>query len=154
MNMRFPGQYYDGESGLHYNYFRTYDPELGRYITSDPIGLFGGVNTFVYVLSDPVMMIDPKGLDPVGLIRERCRAKKIDPRYDVKEFVDSNGFSHNADDLIKRQKELINGPARDAVEEGADTVYWPSLNKLKKIFGLDKPKNDPGFPKSKENCWR
>ena len=42
--MRFPGQYYDAESGLHYNYYRTYDPESGRYITSDPLGVIGRSN--------------------------------------------------------------------------------------------------------------
>ena len=61
-NFRFPGQYYDTESGLHYNYFRTYDPELGRYLTSDPIGLVGGMNTYTYVENDPVNYIDPLGL--------------------------------------------------------------------------------------------
>ena len=49
LNLRFPGQYADAETGLHYNYFRDYDPELGRYIESDPIGLLGGLNTFGYV---------------------------------------------------------------------------------------------------------
>ncbi|MDG4552135.1 MAG: RHS repeat-associated core domain-containing protein [Candidatus Contendobacter sp.] len=43
LNLRFPGQYYDAESGLHYNYFRDYDPQTGRYIQSDPIGLERGL---------------------------------------------------------------------------------------------------------------
>ena len=47
-NLRFPGQYYDAETGLHYNYFRDYDPSVGRYVESDPIGLEGGSNTYRY----------------------------------------------------------------------------------------------------------
>ena len=59
--VRFPGQYADGESSLHYNYFRDYDPSLGRYVQSDPIGLDGGLNTYSYVLSNPNRLIDPSG---------------------------------------------------------------------------------------------
>jgi len=62
-NFRFPGQYYDAETGLHYNLHRYYDPKTGRYLTPDPIGLAGGINPYVYVGGDPVNLIDPLGLD-------------------------------------------------------------------------------------------
>ncbi|MDE2150338.1 MAG: RHS repeat protein [Gammaproteobacteria bacterium] len=60
-NLRFPGQYYDAETGLNYNYQRDYDPALGRYIESDPIGLAAGINTYAYVGNDPTDKTDPSG---------------------------------------------------------------------------------------------
>jgi RHS repeat-associated protein len=59
---RFPGQYYDAETGLHYNYHRYYQPETGRYITPDPIGLAGGINLYGYVGGNPVGWGDRYGL--------------------------------------------------------------------------------------------
>ncbi|MDJ0710061.1 MAG: RHS repeat-associated core domain-containing protein [Woeseiaceae bacterium] len=62
VNLRFPGQYYDSETGFHYNYYRNYDPSTGRYLESDPIGLDGGLNTYIYVENMPTTYVDPFGL--------------------------------------------------------------------------------------------
>ena len=70
---RFQGQYHDDESGLHYNRHRYYDPEIGRFISRDPIGLVGGINTHSYTLN-PVIWIDPLGLSPTQLVRYKPRS--------------------------------------------------------------------------------
>nr|KAJ8743970.1 RHS domain-containing protein [Delftia sp. PS-11] len=60
-HLRFQGQYFDMETGLHYNRFRYYDPDVGRFVSQDPIGLAGGFNVYQYALN-PVDWIDPLGL--------------------------------------------------------------------------------------------
>ena len=64
--LRFPGQYLDKETNLHYNYFRDYDSGIGRYVQSDPIGLQGGTNTYLYVVANPLLFSDELGLDHPG----------------------------------------------------------------------------------------
>ena len=62
MNLRLPGQYEDAETGLYYNDHRYYDPGIGRYLSPDPLGLRGGVNSYAYVANNPLKYVDPSGL--------------------------------------------------------------------------------------------
>ncbi|MBV2129706.1 RHS repeat-associated core domain-containing protein [Arsukibacterium indicum] len=74
--IRFQGQYFDSETGLHYNHFRYYDPETGRFISQDPIGLLGGINHYQYA-PNHVNWIDPLGLS--------CKEGK--PRYKITDLL-------------------------------------------------------------------
>jgi RHS repeat-associated protein len=65
-SLRFPGQYFDVESGMHHNYFRDYESSTGRYIESDPVGLRGGISIYSYAGAHPLTMVDPKGLKSCG----------------------------------------------------------------------------------------
>lgn len=74
LGMRFPGQYFDVETGLDYNYLRDYDSHVGRYLESDPIGLAGGIHTYAYALGNPIALMDQMGLQQQSV--PICRALK------------------------------------------------------------------------------
>ena len=77
---RFPGQIYDYESGLHYNYYRDFDPATRRYIETDPIGQAVAVSLFVYASSDPLRRFDPLGLgDKIDFPIDRVRQPGTGP---------------------------------------------------------------------------
>jgi RHS repeat-associated protein len=67
-DLRYAGQIYDVSSGSYYNYYRDYDPHTGRYLQSDPLGLFGGPNTYLYVGGSPLSYVDPLGLFGFGVL--------------------------------------------------------------------------------------
>lgn len=90
LNLRFPGQYYDAESGLHYNYFRDYDPRTGRYVQRDPIGLGGGINTFAYADSRPTGAIDPAGLFPLSVNIKWNTADNINGWWNFRQLGGTN----------------------------------------------------------------
>jgi RHS repeat-associated protein len=144
LNIRFPGQYYDIESGLHYNYFRYYDPETGRYITSDPIGLNGGLNMYGYVGVNPLRWIDPLGLSPylvgrplqggigsyAGHLYNVTDAAYIgDPNASVYSYGRSNASKRHGRNTIQGLTGIVdeNTTGLSSNTHAADIQHWKSL---------------------------
>lgn len=91
IQLRFPGQYADEESGLYYNVFRYYDPKSGRYTQSDPIGLRGGLNNFAYVGGNPLRAFDPLGTDAyVNVVGNQVNITV--PIYFINNSADTNAI--------------------------------------------------------------
>lgn len=102
LNIRFPGQYEDSETGLYYNHWRYYDQNTGRYISADPLGLGGGENLYAYVNAAPTHFIDPPGL--------------------LLFAFDGTG---NTDDGTKAYSNVVK--FRDAYRRNVNEPYFPNL---------------------------
>lgn len=110
--LRFPGQYYDPETGLHYNYFRHYDPEAARYLTTDPLGLAPAPNPATYV-QNPCIWIDYLGLAPACLPRTDSERAEVDdsPSGLERRTANTGEFSELQ---VAMQKRVVNQVAEQA----------------------------------------
>ena len=104
-NLRFPGQYFDAETGLHYNWNRYYNPKTGRYITADPIGLVGGMNVYAYTGGNPVNWIDVYGLFTLADAENSLKKRNIIPG-DKGILWDSYTDTQIFDEWLKMEKSL------------------------------------------------
>ncbi|WP_317447660.1 putative T7SS-secreted protein [Streptomyces collinus] len=147
--LRFPGQYYDPETGLHYNCFRHYDPETGRYTSPDPLGLAPAPNPLGYV-DNPYSACDPLGLMPKYTKEERAQ-KRIDKIVDgiidranngeFKKRFDYHGYTRHAVS-DERVIEILKNP--DAVYHSTGTAGTFTFRQGGDIVVIDGPGNTQG----------
>jgi RHS repeat-associated protein len=119
LNLRFPGQYFDVETGLSYNIFRDYEPGVGRYIEADPIGLNGGSSIYSYVNSKPISATDPFGLSDIDEFND-CMRSALSPDDCLHEWA-----------MGEAEKEWLEGCA--ALEHGSECLSWCILTEF--VFG-------------------
>ncbi len=101
---RFAGQYHDAESGLHYNGFRYFNPDTGRYMSSDPIGLSDGMNTYGYAMGNPLFFLDLFGME-AGMFCHEISGIRLCEEVDNLEEIEKEARSlwENVSDMVKGQ---------------------------------------------------
>ena len=124
---RFQGQYYDEESGLHYNRFRYYDPEIGRFVSQDPIGFAGSDNFYEYA-PNPIVWVDPWGLQKrePNYGRTGCGLKGMVKFQDHHIISDTNKYTKNHPLLIKAGGVGLLQNPRNKIMLPTDPSYHPT----------------------------
>ncbi|KQO19472.1 hypothetical protein ASF16_05640 [Acidovorax sp. Leaf78] len=148
-NLRYPGQYFDEESGLHYNHFRSYDSKSGRYTQADPIGLEGGWNRFGYVEGSPLSAIDPNGLQII-IVGPGGKRPIVDPEFPL--GVGPNQGSTTSDSELQQ---LIEKEANRREYKNACNEKPPSgLNDCERAkWELKKWKSCKALREANTNKW-
>lgn len=137
---RWPGQYEDEETGLYYNRFRYYDPDAGRYVSQDPIGLEGGLAQYGYV-HDPLAWLDPLGLEGCGLAKGQ--RKKLREIEELAENPGLSGLRAAVDDRQMRQLgEAFVGPGHTKARGKAGELWLISADE-KRLFRSPTTKSSP-----------
>ena len=119
-NLRFQGQYFDAETGLHYNRFRYYDPECGRFICQDPIGVTGGINLYLYA-RNPVNFIDPFGLNGTN-VGCKCDCKTL-----------AEWLKDHPDLLQQTRDEFKRAPQWQGIDPDKTPVFYRTQDEVKEI---------------------
>ncbi|MFG2649393.1 DUF6531 domain-containing protein [Streptomyces sp. NPDC048436] len=149
--LRFPGQYFDPESGLHYNYFRHFDPESARYVSQDPLGLAPAPNPVSYV-RNPRTQADPLGLSPYP--NESLGNLPVHSRYDrfyvrAGELVDNRIASHPLTDAQMHGGDVVgHGGVRNLPNEDLTRFGGPQGNDPISGYRDWGPGDSPRFPGS------
>jgi RHS repeat-associated protein len=130
-NLRYQGQYLDRETGLHYNTFRYYDPDIGRFTQPDPIGLLGGFNLYQYA-PNGLTWIDPWGLscgsDAVKLRKNMQNKRYLEPKY--KNSAHHIVMSNTKDKLMQELRDKMGLLGID-INSAVNGVYLPTSSKVK-----------------------
>ncbi|ARU55414.1 hypothetical protein OLMES_1336 [Oleiphilus messinensis] len=123
-NLRFQGQYFDGETGLHYNRFRYYDPKSARFISIDPLGIMGGHNNYEYA-TNPIMWIDPYGL--VADCEDKIRRRANRESQTIVNGKEIRGF-RNAGEVLERSGYLKNQLAKLGIDDAKIGIRGSSVS--------------------------
>ncbi len=134
--LMFPGQYQDNETGtdivLSHNHHRTYDPTLGRYLQSDPIGLAGGLNRYAYVGGNPLRYVDPSGENPIKFFND---LRKLFKKAKIKFDGPDRGFKQKRKGKIcqirKENKPLIRSDFDEIPEIKGEKTLHLDFDQLK-----------------------
>jgi len=130
LNVGFPGQYADTETGLWYNWNRYYDEAIGRYVQFDPIGFAGGINGYQYVAANPIGAIDPDGLEKLVLFGSHDfafgSAAANDPDVPGRLTIYAHGNSSSIADSRSGQQSILN-PQQAASLIKASGLWKPGM---------------------------